>query len=58
VIGTFDSDSNLTGVLMFDNSAASGNPLAGKFALPGGGVNSPGLSVRPWGMRRGALVSG
>lgn len=57
VIGTFDSDSNLTGILMFDNSAASGNPLAGKFNLPAGGVNSPGLSVRPFGMRRGVVIN-
>ena len=53
-----DSDNNLSGVGIYDNSGVSGNPLAGKFSLPNGGLESPGLPVRPFGMRRGARVSG
>jgi hypothetical protein len=48
----------MMGDFIYDNSGVLGNPLAGKFALPGGGLESPGLPVRPWGMRRGAMVSG
>ena len=47
-----------TGTELYDNSGVSGNPLAGKFALPQGGLESPGLPVHPFGMRRGAGVSG
>jgi hypothetical protein len=36
----------------------SGNPLAGKFGLPAGGLESPGLPVKPFGMRRGTQVGG
>ena len=43
---------------LYDNSGVSGNPLAGKFSLPNGGLEAPGLPVRPFGMRRGARVSG
>jgi hypothetical protein len=55
---TIDSDTNLTGTALYDNSGVSGNPLAGKFGLPNGGLEAPGLPVRPFGMRRGAGVSG
>ena len=51
-----DSDNNMSG--LYDNSGVSGNPLAGKFSLPNGGLEAPGLPVRPFGMRRGARVSG
>ncbi len=57
-IGTYDSDNNLLGTLLYDNSGVAGNPNAGAFALPAGGLELPGLPVRPWGMRRGAAVSG
>jgi hypothetical protein len=58
-IATYDSDDNMMGTLLYDNSGLSGNPLAGKFGLPNGtGVEAPGLTVQPFGMRRGAKVSG
>ncbi len=57
-IQTNDADNNLTGTALYDNSGVSGNPLAGKFALPQGGLESPGLPVHPFGMRRGTGVSG
>ena len=57
-IQTNDADNNLTGTELYDNSGVSGNPLAGKFGLPNGGLESPGLPVHPFGMRRGAGVSG
>jgi hypothetical protein len=57
-IATVDTDSNMSGMGLYDNSGVSGNPLAGSFAIPSGGSESPGLPVRPFGMRRGYLVSG
>ena len=55
---TGDSDYNLTGTLLYDNSGLTGNPLAGMFSIPGGGQEAPGLGVKPFGMRRGAQVGG
>jgi len=55
---TNDSDNNMTGTLLYDNSGLSGNPLAGMFSIPGGGQEAPGLGVKPFGMRRGAQVGG
>ena len=55
---TGDSDYNLTGTLLYDNSGVSGNPLGGMFSIPGGGQEAPGLGVKPFGMRRGAQVGG
>jgi hypothetical protein len=43
---------------LMDNSGVPGNPLAGKFNTPAGNLESPGLPVRPFGMRRGTQVSG
>jgi hypothetical protein len=57
-IGTYDTDNNMMGVFMYDNTGSTGNPLAGKFSIPQGGQEAPGLAVRPWGMRRGSQVSG
>jgi hypothetical protein len=57
-IATYDTDNNLMGTMLYDNSGVAGNPNAGAFALPASGLESPGLPVRPWGMRRGAAVSG
>lgn len=55
---TNDSDNNLTGTLLYDNSGLTGNPLAGMFSIPGGGQEAPGLGVKPFGMRRGVQVGG
>jgi hypothetical protein len=55
---TFDTDNNMTGTLMYDNSGIVGNPLQHRFDIPSGGLESPGLPIRPFGMRRGARVSG
>lgn len=57
-IGTNDSDTNLMGTLLYDNSGVVGNPLQHMFDLPAGGQESPGLPVRPFGMRRGPAVGG
>jgi hypothetical protein len=60
-IATFPTDSNLTGVLMYDNSGEPGNPLFSVFANPAAGSASyfePGLPVRAWGQAFGAKVSG
>ena len=53
-----DADVNMTGDGLYDNSGVSGNPLAGKFNTPAGVLEVPGLPVKPFGMRRGAGVSG
>jgi len=58
-IGGFDyinTDNNMSNLM--DNSGVPGNPLAGKFNTPAGNLESTGLPVRPFGMRRGAQVSG
>jgi hypothetical protein len=55
---TYDADSNLVGDQLEDNSGVSGNPLAGRFNTPAGSLESTGLPVRPFGMRRGILVNG
>jgi hypothetical protein len=58
-IGGFDyinTDNNMSNLM--DNSGVSGNPLAGKFLTPAGNLESTGLPVRPFGMRRGVQVSG
>jgi hypothetical protein len=55
---TYDADSNLVGDQLEDNSGVPGNPLAGKFNTPAGSLESTGLPVRPFGMRRGVLVGG
>jgi hypothetical protein len=58
-IGGFDyinTDNNMSNLM--DNSGVPGNPLAGKFNTPAGNLESPGLPVRPFGMRRGTQVSG
>ena len=57
-IQTNDADNNLNGTALYDNSGVSGNPLAGKFGLPNGRLEAPGLPVHPFGMRRGVQVSG
>ena len=43
-IQTNDADNNLTGTELYDNSGVSGNPLAGKFGLPNGGLEFAGAA--------------
>lgn len=57
-IESFDADVNVTGDGLYDNSGVSGNPLGGSFNTPAGVLEVPGLPVKPFGMRRGAGVSG
>lgn len=63
-IGTYDSDNNLTGLYVCDNSGAvSGNPLWGMFNFGySNGTTStmtaPGLCAKPFGMHRGLQVTG
>ena len=57
-IGTYDSDSNIIGDFLQDNSGLPGNPNAGAFSIPAGGLESTGVPVRPFGMVRGPPVSG
>ena len=45
-IGTYDTDNNMMGMFLYDNTGAAGNPLAGKFSIPHAG--RPG-SARPGG---------
>jgi hypothetical protein len=58
-IGGFDyinTDNNMSNLM--DNSGVPGNPLAGKFNTPAGNLESTGLPVKPFGMRRGVQVGG
>ena len=58
-IGGFDyinTDNNMSNLM--DNSGVPGNPLAGKFNTPAGNLESTGLPVKPFGMRRGLQVGG
>jgi hypothetical protein len=52
-IATFATDSNMTGMFLYDNSGESGNPLGTApnnfFANGVGGYFEPGLPVRPFG---------
>jgi hypothetical protein len=58
-IATYNSDNNMMGTLLFDNSGLVGNPYAGRFQLSGPGTyESPGIPVKPFGARRGLRVSG
>jgi hypothetical protein len=58
-IATYDSDNNLFGTYVFDNSGLQGNPLEGKFDHPNGkDYLDPGLPLKPFGQRRGIQVSG
>ena len=57
-IDSYDSDINMTGDGLYDNSGVSGNPLGGKFNTPNGGLEAPGLPAKPFGMHFGAQVGG
>ena len=53
-----DTDSNMMGDFLYDNSGVAGNPNAGGFTIPSGGLESPGLAARPFGTRRGVEIGG
>ena len=53
-----DEDTNLMGDFLYDNSGVAGNPNAGAFTIPSGGLESPGLAARPFGTRRGIEIGG
>jgi hypothetical protein len=57
-LGTYNSDSNSMGNLLYDNSGFVGNPLNMFFTDHMGGYYEPGLPVQPWGNYLGAAVSG
>ncbi|MGH9208522.1 MAG: hypothetical protein ACRD1G_18545, partial [Acidimicrobiales bacterium] len=57
-VATFNTDSNLMGVQLYDNSGFVGNPLNAFFTNGQGGYFEPGLPVHPWGEFMGAAVSG
>ncbi len=57
-IGTFNTDSNTSGMFLYDNSGEPGNPLNSFFTNGMGGYFEPGLPVRPFGGFQGAVVSG
>jgi hypothetical protein len=57
-IATFNTDSNLMGVLMYGNEGEVGNPLNSFFTNGQGGYFEPGVPVQPWGDFLGAAVSG
>jgi hypothetical protein len=56
-IATYNTDSNMMGDLLYDNSGLPGNPLNSFFAN-GLRYFEPGLPVHPWGEFLGAAVSG
>jgi len=60
-IASMISDTNSTGVFLYDNSGEPGNPLFSVFANPANSNTSyfePGLPVQSWGQSIGARVSG
>jgi hypothetical protein len=57
-MGTFNTDNNLMGVQLYDNSGFVGNPLNSFFTNGQGGYFEPGLPVQPWGQFLAAGVSG
>jgi hypothetical protein len=57
-IATYNTDSNMMGDLLYDNSGLPGNPLNSFFTNGLGGYFEPGLPVHPWGEFLGAAVSG
>jgi hypothetical protein len=58
-IATYDTDNDLLGTYLYDNSGLPGNPLEGRFTHPSGhGYTDPGLPLKPFGQRRGIQVSG
>jgi hypothetical protein len=57
-IATYNTDSELMGELLYDNSGFPGNPLNQFFTNSFGGYFEPGLPVMPWGNFLGSAVSG
>ena len=58
-IATYDTDNDLLGTYLYDNTGLPGNPLEGRFTHPSGiGYTDPGLPLKPFGQRRGIQVSG
>jgi hypothetical protein len=60
-IASMISDTNSTGVFLYDNSGEPGNPLFSVFANPANSNTSyfePGLPAQSWGQSIGARVSG
>ncbi len=57
-IGTYNTDSNLMGIFLYDNSGFRGNPLNPFFTNSTGGYFEPGLPVKPFGEFLGVGVSG
>jgi hypothetical protein len=57
-IGTYNTDSNMLGLFLYDNSGFPGNPLNSFFANGQAGYFEPGLPVRPFGEFQGEAVSG
>jgi hypothetical protein len=57
-IANFNSDSNMMGDLLYDNSGFVGNPLNSFFTNGQGGYFEPGLPVHPFGIVTGVTVSG
>ena len=57
-LGTYNTDSNLFGAFLYDNSGVSGNPLNPFFTNSQGGYFEPGLPVKPFGLNVAAAVSG
>jgi hypothetical protein len=57
-VATFNTDNNLIGVQMYDNSGFVGNPLNSFFTNGQGGYFEPGLPIAPWGEFMAAGVSG
>jgi hypothetical protein len=57
-VATYNTDSNTTGMFLFDNTGFPGNPLNPFFTNGQVGYFKPGLPVRPFGEFQGAAVSG
>jgi hypothetical protein len=57
-LATYNTDSNMMGVEIYDNSGLPGNPLNSFFGNGFGGYFEPGLPLHPFGEFMGAAVSG
>jgi hypothetical protein len=57
-VASYNSDSNMMGDLLYDNSGLPGNPLNVFFKNNFGGYFEPGLPIVPFGIFMGVRVSG
>jgi hypothetical protein len=58
-VATFNTDANMFGDMLYDNSGLPGNPLNSFFSCAvSSGYCEPGLPVKPFGLFLGAAVSG